>query len=62
MPDALDLFMTPLIVILVSTFVSIFALQPTGGFISDAIGNGTKAAISGGGAVTGFILGGFSYH
>ncbi|MFV3012362.1 PTS transporter subunit EIIC [Clostridium botulinum] len=59
MPDALDLFMTPLIVILVSTFVSIFALQPAGGFISDAIGNGTKTAISGGGAVTGFILGGF---
>lgn len=58
MPDALDLFMTPLIVILVSTFVSIFALQPAGGLISDTIGNVTKTAIAGGGPVTGFILGG----
>lgn len=57
-PEVLDLFLTPLIVLLVSSFVAIFALQPAGGIISDAIGNATKAAISGGGAVTGFILGG----
>lgn len=57
-PEALDLFLTPLIVILVSSFVAIYALQPAGGFISDAIGKATKAAIAGGGPITGFILGG----
>ncbi|MBI6872686.1 PTS transporter subunit EIIC [Clostridium aciditolerans] len=57
-PEVLDLFLTPLIVLLVASFVAIYALQPAGGMISDAIGNATKAAISGGGAVTGFILGG----
>jgi PTS system sucrose-specific IIC component len=57
-PEVLDLFLTPLIVLLVSSFVAIYALQPAGGIISDAIGNATKAAISGGGAVTGFVLGG----
>lgn len=57
-PESLDLFLTPLIVILISCFAAILALQPLGGFISDAIGNATKIAISGGGAFTGFILGG----
>lgn len=58
MPDVIELFMTPLIVVLVSAFVAVIVLQPAGGVISDAIGNATKAAISGGGAFTGFILGG----
>ena len=58
MPDVIELFMTPLIVVLVSAFVAIIVLQPAGGIISDAIGNAAKAAISGGGAFTGFILGG----
>lgn len=58
MPESLDLFLTPLIVILVSSFVSLLALQPLGGIVSDAIGNATKGAISNGGAFTGFILGG----
>jgi sucrose PTS system EIIBCA or EIIBC component len=57
-PEALDLFLTPLIVILVSSFVAIYALQPAGGMISDSIGNAAKAVIAGGGAITGFILGG----
>jgi PTS system sucrose-specific IIC component len=57
-PEVLDLFLTPLIVLLVSSFVAIFALQPAGGLISDAVGNATKSAIAGGGAFTGFILGG----
>lgn len=58
MPDVIELFMTPLIVVLVSAFVAVIVLQPAGGMISDAIGNATKAAISGGGPFTGFILGG----
>lgn len=57
-PDSLDLFLTPLIVILISCFAAILALQPLGGVISDAIGNTTKVAIAKGGAFTGFILGG----
>ncbi|TDT50944.1 PTS transporter subunit EIIC [Fonticella tunisiensis] len=57
-PEVLDLFITPLLVILISSFAAIFALQPLGGYISDAVGTATKAAISGGGAFTGFILGG----
>lgn len=57
-PEALDLFLTPLLVILISTFVAIYGLQPLGGVISESIGNATKTAIAGGGAFTGFILGG----
>lgn len=57
-PDSLDLFLTPLIVILVSTFVAIFALQPVGGFISEAIGSATRVAVEKGGVFTGFVLGG----
>ncbi|ERI93649.1 putative PTS system sucrose-specific EIIBC component [Clostridiales bacterium oral taxon 876 str. F0540] len=57
-PEILDLFVTPLIVVLVAGFVALLALQPLGGVISDSIGTAVKAAISGGGAFTGFILGG----
>ncbi|MCY6369122.1 PTS transporter subunit EIIC [Clostridium ganghwense] len=57
-PEVLDLFLTPLIVVLVSSFVAIFVLQPAGGVISDSIGSAVKTAIAGGGAITGFILGG----
>jgi sucrose PTS system EIIBCA or EIIBC component len=57
-PEMFDLFLTPLLVILISTFVAIYGLQPLGGVISEAVGNGAKSAIAGGGAFTGFILGG----
>lgn len=57
-PDTLDLFLTPLIVILVSTFVALLILQPLGGIIADGIGVVTKTAIEKGGVVTGFVLGG----
>lgn len=57
-PEILDLFVTPLIVVLVAGFVALLALQPLGGVISDSIGTAVKTAISGGGAFTGFILGG----
>ncbi|MBK1810327.1 PTS transporter subunit EIIC [Clostridium sp. YIM B02505] len=57
-PETLDLFLTPLAVILISAFAALFALQPLGGMISDGIGYAAKTAISGGGAITGFILGG----
>lgn len=57
-PEVLDLFITPLLTVLIAGFVSIFILQPIGGYISDGIGFAVKTAIKGGGAVTGFILGG----
>lgn len=57
-PEILELFITPLIVILVSTFVAIFVLQPIGGIIADFIGTVATGAVQKGGALTGFILGG----
>lgn len=57
-PEVLDLFLTPLIVVLVSSFVAIIVLQPLGGIISESIGAGVKVAIGKGGIFTGFILGG----
>ncbi|WP_078697164.1 PTS transporter subunit EIIC [Caloramator quimbayensis] len=57
-PEVLDLFITPLLTVLIAGFAAIFVLQPLGGAISDSIGNAVKAAIQSGGAITGFILGG----
>lgn len=57
-PEVLDLFLTPLIVVIVAGFAALIVLQPVGGAISDAIGSAVKTVIGGGGAVTGFILGG----
>lgn len=57
-PEVLDIFITPLLTVLVSGFVAILVLQPLGGIISDSIGQAVKVSIKGGGAFTGFILGG----
>lgn len=57
-PQILDLFLTPLLVILISAFPALFILQPLGGIISEGIGQAVTQAISSGGAFTGFILGG----
>lgn len=57
-PEILDLFLTPLVVILASTFAAIVALQPLGGVISEYIGLLATGAIERGGAAAGFILGG----
>lgn len=57
MPISLDLFLTPLLVLLISGFIAIFILQPIGGIISDAITNGVKLALVHGGVITGFVLG-----
>lgn len=32
-PEMFDLFLTPLIVVLISTFIAIFICQPVGGYI-----------------------------
>ena len=57
-PELFDLFLTPLLVILFSTFTAISMLQPVGGLISESIGFAAAKAVADGGAFTGFILGG----
>ncbi len=58
-PEMFDLFLTPLLVVLLSGTAAIFLLQPMGGFISDAIGGAATGAIQSGGAAVGFLLAGF---
>lgn len=38
-PEILDTFVTPLLVIFIMTFLGLIVFQPVGGFISDVIGN-----------------------
>ncbi|WP_293986001.1 PTS transporter subunit EIIC [Megasphaera sp.] len=57
-PDMFDLFVTPFLVVVISTFVALFLCQPIGGYLSEAIGYAATESIGTGGAVTGFILGG----
>lgn len=57
-PDMFDLFLTPFLTVVISTFVALFLCQPLGGYISEAIGYAATESIGTGGAVTGFILGG----
>ncbi|MCH4167086.1 MAG: PTS transporter subunit EIIC [Megasphaera sp.] len=57
-PDMFDLFLTPLLVVIISTFAALCICQPIGGFVSEAIGLAATESIGRGGAITGFILGG----
>lgn len=57
-PDIFDLFVAPLLTIIISTFVALLICQPLGGFLAESIGALATKAIAGGGAVTGFVLGG----
>ena len=57
-PEMLDLFLTPLFVLLIAGTAAILLLQPIGGWFSEGISRLTAAAIGEGGAVTGFLLGG----
>lgn len=57
-PEMLDLFLTPFIVIIIATFAAIYLLQPLGGMLAEAITHYTISAVQQGGALTGFILGG----
>lgn len=55
-PTALDLLVTPTLVLLISGFLAIFFLQPVGGVISDVITHGVKIALDHGGPAVGFLL------
>lgn len=57
-PEMFDLFITPLLVVLIAGTAAIAVLQPIGGMISEAIGTAANVAVGQGGAFTGFILGG----
>lgn len=57
-PEILDLFLTPFLVLAITTPLAILILQPLGGMISEAIGTSASVAVYQGGALTGFILGG----
>lgn len=57
-PKMFDLFLTPLLTVLVAGTAALFVLQPIGGIISAVIGKAAAISIGSGGAFTGFILGG----
>lgn len=57
-PDIIDLFVTPLLTITISSFVALLICQPLGGFLAEGIGTFATKAIAGGGMLTGFVLGG----
>ena len=57
-PEMFDLFLTPLVTVLISGTAAVLLLQPIGGIISDAIGTAATTAIQSGGATVGFILAG----
>lgn len=57
-PEMFDLFLTPLVTVLIAGAAAIFLLQPLGGLLSDSIGAAATTAIKSGGAFVGFILAG----
>ena len=57
-PEMFDLFLTPLVTVLIAGTAAIFILQPIGGTLSDTIGTAATTAIQSGGAIVGFILAG----
>ena len=57
-PEIFDLFLTPLLTVLLAGAATVLVVQPLGGVLSDWIGRTATAAVESGGAVTGFVLGG----
>ena len=57
-PDVLDLFINPIVVIVISTAVALLAIQPVGGFIADGVATMAVVGIEKGGPLVGFILAG----
>lgn len=55
-PNTLDIFLTPLLTLLISGFVGLVVIQPVGGVISDAICNAIKFGIEKGGFIFGFLV------
>ena len=57
-PEIFDLFLTPLLTVLLAGAATVLVVQPLGGVLSDWIVRTATAAVGSGGAVTGFVLGG----
>lgn len=57
-PDMFTLFLTPFLVVVISTVVAVGICQPLGNFLSEAVGTAATTSIYKGGAFAGFILGG----
>ena len=57
-PEMFDLFLTPLVTVLIAGTAAVLLLQPIGGVLSDAIGATATTAIQSGGAFVGFVLAG----
>ena len=57
-PETLDLFLTPFLVMAVMAVAAVYLLQPLGGALAESIGFAATEAVNRGGAVTGFLLGG----
>ena len=57
-PEIFDLFLTPLLTVLLAGAATVLVVQPLGGMLSDWVGRTVTAAVASGGALTGFVLGG----
>ncbi|CJC65858.1 pts system%2C sucrose-specific IIBC component [Streptococcus pneumoniae] len=57
-PNAVDIIVTPLITVLVVSIVTMLAIQPLAGFLSDGITSGINAILNIGGAFAGAVLAG----
>lgn len=57
-PEIFELFLTPLLAVLLAGAATVLVVQPLGGVLSDWIGRTATAAVASGGAFTGFVLGG----
>jgi PTS system sucrose-specific IIC component len=57
-PNAVDIIVTPLITVLAVSIVTMLAIQPVAGFLSDGITSGINAILNVGGAFAGAVLAG----
>lgn len=57
-PRAIDIIVTPTLALVLTGFITYYALQPVGGFISDFIISFFKTLLALGGPIAGFILAG----
>ncbi len=58
MPNAVDIIVTPLITVLVVSIVTMLAIQPVAGFLSEGITSGINGILNIGGAFAGAVLAG----
>jgi len=57
-PNAIDIIVTPLITVLIVSLLTLYAIQPVAGLLSDGITNGINAILDIGGPLAGAVLAG----